>query len=528
VIAARGDKIVVDQAYGWADRARRRRMGRDTAIGVASVTKQFTAASILKLKEAGRLDLNDPLSRFLPEAPADKAGLSLHQLLTHTAGMPPGDVLDDFEATSKADLLWRVLSAAGAGPPGEKWRYSNAGYNLLAFVIERASGRDYETFVADELFKRAGMRDSGFPGHWSLAGSDPAHAYRAWLDEGTPASWTRVNLRPFGSGTAFSTASDLYRWQLALEGGRILKPEDVKLLTTPHFRIGGEDSPSYGYGAFIERQKAGTFIERSGDWERGYNAAWHRWPEEDLTLIVTSNSATAAGFSMRQSVQGELENFLRETEPAPAALPVAAEPPPAVLRQLAGRYRLPSGDLVELLSDGTYLWARAEGQAALHALRTSDGKPEENLDAAVQKTNALLAGLLTGDGDAFRKALGPERGDVLPEYLAEWSGLTAKHGALRRVRVLGAMRQGRSARAVARMDFERRPVLLGFFWGERGKGALVGTQPDLRLPAALAYPMGLAPDGGLAGFEMMNSSSSSPKLHPSGLMFGGILAARER
>ena len=527
VVAAKAGRVVVDQAYGWADRGNRSRMARDTAIGIASTTKQFTAAAILKLKERGRLGLDDPVSRFLPEAPADKAGLTLHQLLTHTAGMPPGDVAGDFEIESKSDLLRRALGAPVAGPPGEKWRYSNAGYNLLAFVIERASGRDYESFVAAELFRPADMTSSGFPLHRSLRNRDVAHAYRAWLDEGTPASWERVNLRPFGSGNAFSTAADLYRWQKALEGGRILTPDSTRLLTTPHALTGGEGSSSYGYGAFVEQQKAGMFIERSGDWERGYNAAWHSWPEEELTLIITSNSTTAAGFSMRQGVQGELEVFLRGSQPPPPALPAASKPAAAVLTEYAGRYRLSSNDSIELFSDGAYLWARAEGQAAVHALRTRDGKPDEGLDSAVEKTNVLLAGLLTGDGGAFRAALGPGRDEVLPQYTGEWSALTARHGALRSARVLGAMRQGRSARAVARLQFERGAMLIGYFWSERGRGQLVGTQPDLRVPAALAYPMGMAPDGGLVGFEMMNSSTATAILRPDGLQFGNMLARRE-
>ena len=525
VVAAKGDQVLVDQAYGWADRAKRKPMTADTAIGIASISKQFTAAAILKLKEAGRLDLNDPLSRFLPEAPPDKAKLTLHQLMSHSAGMPPGDVVDDFEAAAKAELLKRVLAAPVVGPPGEKWRYSNAGYNLLAFVIERVSGRDYESFVTDQLFRPARMRSSGFPRHASLKGGDISRSYRAWVDEGTPADWPRPNLRPFGSGTAFSTAADLYRWQQALEGGRILKPENAKLLWGRHIRIGGPDSPFYGYGGFVEEQKAGTFIERSGDWERGYNAAWHRWPEEGLTLVITSNSTTAGGISMRQGVQAELESFLRGTQPPPPALPLSHEPSPSLQKQLAGRYRLPSGDAVELASDGSYLWAKADGQGALDLMRTPEGKPDENLAAAAAKSNELQAALRAEGGKAYGKVLA--HAEELPDYITEWDGLTARNGALRKWRILGAIRQGRSARVVVRLEWERSTTFMGYFWSERGKGPLVGSQPDIKVPAALAYPMGAAPGGGLAGFEMMNSSTSSPRPVPDGLEFGNEIAKRE-
>jgi CubicO group peptidase (beta-lactamase class C family) len=525
VVAEKGGQVVLDQAYGWSDRAKRRSMGRDTAVGIASITKQFTAAAILKLADAGRLKVTDPLSSFLPEAPADKAGLTLHQLLSHSAGMPPGDVVDDFEVASKTDLLRRVLAAKVVGPPGEKWRYSNAGYNLLAFVVERASGKDYEAFVAEQLFRPAGMRDSGFPRERQLRGKAIAHAYRAWFDEGTPADWPRSNYRPFGSGTAFSTAADLYRWQQTLENGRILKPESARLLVAPHIRIGGEGSPSYGYGAFVEQQKAGTFIERSGDWERGYNAAWHRWPEEDLTLIITSNSTTAAGYSMRQGVQAELESLLRGTQPPPDSLPPSNMPSAHMLREMAGRYRLPSGGAITLSSDGAYLWAIADGQDAVNAMRSVEGKSDENFDAAVQKTKDLLAALQANGSEIYRTTLAHV--EELPDYVAEWNGLTAKYGALKQAHVMGAMRQGRSARAVTSLAFERKSITMGFIWSERGKGPLVGSQPETRVPTALAYPMGLAPAGGLAGFEMMNSGRSAPKIQDRHLVFGQILAKRE-
>jgi hypothetical protein len=295
-------------------------------------------------------------------------------------------------------------------------------------------------------------------------------------------------------------------------------------LTTQHVRIGGDDSPSYGYGAFVEQQKTGTFIERSGDWERGYNAAWHRWPEEDLTLIITSNSTTAGGFSMRQGVQAELESFLRGTQPPPPPLPIASEPSVALTKQQSGSYQLPTGGRIELQDDGAYLWARADGQDAVNLMRTPEGKADENLDAAVQKTSDLLAALQAGNVDIYRTTLG--NADELPDYVSEWHGLTGKYGPLKNVRVLGAMRQGRSARAVARLEFERQAVPMAFFWSERGKGPLVGSQPQTRVPTALAYPMGLAPGGALTGFEMMNSGTSAPVPQAKGLLFGNVPASR--
>jgi hypothetical protein len=231
---------------------------------------------------------------------------------------------------------------------------------------------------------------------------------------------------------------------------------------------------------------------------------------------------------MRQSVQAELEGFLRNSQPPPAALPVASEPSQAILRKYGADYRLPAGDIVHLVDDGAYLWAWGEGQKAVELLRTPDGKPSEKLNAAVRSTGRLLSGLATDSRAAFLGALGPKRSAVLDDYLSEWENLVSLNGPLMRSQLLGAMRQGRSARAIASLQFKGGTQHMAFLWADGGTGGLVGTRTNVTVPAPLAYPLGVSGTGGFVGFEMMNGSSSMPRPGEHGLLFAGetLLASR--
>jgi CubicO group peptidase (beta-lactamase class C family) len=522
IFAARRGTVLLDKAYGWADRARGRRMTRDTPIGIASATKQFSAAAVMRLREKGLLRLDEPIGRYLTDAPADKAALTLDQVMSHTSGLTPGDLSEDF-ALDKAGVLQSVYASRllPAGP----WRYSNAGYNLVAALIESVSGQAYEDFLTDALFRPAGMRRTGFPKHRSLAGLAPSHAYRAWLDKGSPESWARLNFRPWGGGTALSTAGDLYRWQQALESHRILGRESVAGLIAPHARPDPENTKlGYAYGAFVENGEHGLFIERSGDWERGYNAAWHRWPEEDMTLIILSNGVTASGVSMRQMVQEALEQIMRGETPSPQQSP--GRPLPGSARHaLAGDYPLPDG-AVTLIDDGAYLWATARGQSAVDLLQPpSSPEVGEGLRLAVAKSETLFSGLKAGNAQAaFAAALTESGAAAIPDYLGEWSGFVEQWGLLESYDVLGASERGRTARVLVVMRFARRQTVMDLAWRDGGRGRLGGTSAQDVPPSVAAYVVAPSTQAGSMVSRLRPAFTILPGAKP-GLRFGEGSAA---
>ncbi|MFD0417912.1 serine hydrolase domain-containing protein [Streptomyces sp. NPDC127108] len=257
VLAASESGIVYSESFGLADRARGIRCGRDTVYDIASNTKQFTAAAVLKLEMDGRVHVRDRLGDLLPGLPPDIRPLTVHQLLSHTSGLPeflPDRYGDDYTPLSRAELLQALTHTELRSRPGRAFHYSNLGYSLLAVVIEERSGQPYEQFLADRLFRPAGLDRTGHvrPG-W------PRRDIAVEYDEkGKPAGrpteqpWApdgpHWNLR--GNGGMLSTATDLFHWHVALNGGEVLSADARRKLFTPHATASedSDDGLAYGYG----------------------------------------------------------------------------------------------------------------------------------------------------------------------------------------------------------------------------------------------------------------------------------------
>src|ERR687896_1467909 len=161
VVAARGGSVAHCRGFGLADRDAKVAARCDTVYDTMSMTKQFTAAAILKLEMMGELRVTDPLSKFVGPVPDDKRTITLHHLLTHTAGLTEG-LGGDYEALSRRDMLDGALESELRSAPGTEYSYSNLGYSILAAIVEKASGTSYERFLASHLFEPAGMRHTGY------------------------------------------------------------------------------------------------------------------------------------------------------------------------------------------------------------------------------------------------------------------------------------------------------------------------------------------------------------------------------
>ena len=161
VLVLRDHDTLLDKGYGLRDREARLPNTPTTVHAIGSITKQFTAACILKLQEAGRLNVQDPISKYLGDVPADKSGITLHHLLTHTAGFP-GAIGDDSEPIDGGDFTRLAMSTSLEHPPGAAYGYSNVGYSLLGIIVEHASGMAYERYLHDSLLVPAGLLRTGY------------------------------------------------------------------------------------------------------------------------------------------------------------------------------------------------------------------------------------------------------------------------------------------------------------------------------------------------------------------------------
>ena len=256
LVVARKGEMVHCVGFGLADREARVGAACDTAYDIQSITKQFTAAAILKLEMMARLRVNDPISNFVGPVPDDKREITLHQLLTHTAGMIEG-LGGDYDRLSRKDLVAGALESKLRSPPGAEYHYSNLGYGLLAAIIEKVSGMGYEEFLAEQLFAPSGMTQTGYVlpewGSDQVAVEYDARAVpqgrpfdRRWADDGP--YW---NLR--GNGGLLSTPRDMFRWHIALEGDEVLDQGAKDKLFSPYVLEEEGGDSYYGYGWVVLR-----------------------------------------------------------------------------------------------------------------------------------------------------------------------------------------------------------------------------------------------------------------------------------
>lgn len=231
----RNGTVLLRRGYGLANRARQIKFGPGTVVQIGSNTKDFTKVAILQLAEAGRLRLTDSLSAFFPNVPVDKRGITVHQLLEHTAGFPLG-VGPDYEPITRAQFIARALATPLKFAPGQGEQYSNTGYSLLAAIIEARSGQTYDTYLQAHIFAPAGMRHTGL----LLPHFDPdalAHGVEGGKEQPTmlerphAADGSHWNLR--GNGGLLSTVDDMAAFYDALFDTETLLPRAVRTTAFP-------------------------------------------------------------------------------------------------------------------------------------------------------------------------------------------------------------------------------------------------------------------------------------------------------
>src|SRR5215469_16739899 len=263
VLVGINGKIVFDKAYGLANEEWNARNTTTTKFRIASLTKQFTAACILLLQERGQLKIQDPVSRYLPALPEAWQSVTIHQLLTHTSGVP--NITDNFQlervsrmGATPQELITLVADKPLDFKPGSKWNYSNTGYQLLGMIIEKTSGQSYADFLKKNIFGPLGMTNSGYDQAIPIL-KERASGYQ--IKDGVLANADFIDMRgPYAAGGIYSTVEDLYRWNQALaQEGKLLSASSLKQMFTeyPEAVYQGQH---YGYGVVINRQKFGKLL----------------------------------------------------------------------------------------------------------------------------------------------------------------------------------------------------------------------------------------------------------------------------
>ncbi len=300
VLIAVDSRIVLHKGYGFSDPDHTQAVTIATPFWIASISKQFAAAAVLKLVETGRLSLEDTLARFFTSVPDDKREISIHQLLTHTSGLPQRYAADGIADRERA--VAAILEGAPASRPGESFQYANDNYNLIAAIVEIVAEEPYESYVRAKLLAPVSMDHTGF---WGPAENPGVAGILAGARDPSVLS---PNWGYRGAVGMFSTAGNLYDWFRALETHRVLSEASWRRMSSPQVK---RENVDVGYGWFLSRTAHGSLCL----WTRGYEDFGHgavlaTYPDDRLVIVVTSGSGDREGTPVSHDLAKKLESLI--------------------------------------------------------------------------------------------------------------------------------------------------------------------------------------------------------------------------
>jgi CubicO group peptidase (beta-lactamase class C family) len=468
VLIAKDGKVILSKGYGLAKRDSKLANGPDTLFDIGSLTKQFTAAAILKLEEQGKLATSDLLSKYTGTVPKDKAAITLHHLLTHTSGLPR-EVPISSGTTERDALVAAALATPLRSKPGAEFCYTNAGFDLLAAVVELASQQRFEDYVKAELFAPAGLTRTVFLQDKSVDAANAACGYEGARDV-FPAQdgWYSWGLR--GAGGVLSSVVELERWWRALDGGKVLSAAARKKLFTPELL-------DYACGWWVrDDEHFGRVIEHAGT-TRGFEASLARYPEKDLLVIVLSNqheTCKPTAYALTRWAAG-----LEHAKP-----PIAVALAPEKLRQCEGTFLAGKNAEITVRAVGARLALQLSPEAVV---LFSTGREAKTLgrDPKLAETIAqIIARMRADDADGllpFVSTQWPGWNHTLVKKWREWS---AERGAYERVEVLGTERTSDALQAFARLDFDAGSLVVGLYFRD---GLLTGYDVGADVPSGPAF-----------------------------------------
>ena len=287
VAVMREGKLLMEGAWGLADVDNKLEASTATIYPIGSVSKEFTAALVLKLVDRGRVSLTDPIGKYLQGLNPEFSGVSIEQLLNHTSGLPRDVRQPDrrFENLSVDALLRMAAAARLDAPPGTAYAYSNAGYMLLGALVEKVHGKSYGAALRDEVAAPLGLK--------TLARcADPKPGEAAGYQYsggkvGRPPGMHHSQL--LGAGGICTTAADLVRWRHALHRGGVLSANSYAAMTTPR---GPAVSANYGFGLYVRPAQWGDMaMVGGGQALSGHTAELHWYPGQSLAVALLYNAA---------------------------------------------------------------------------------------------------------------------------------------------------------------------------------------------------------------------------------------------
>ncbi len=375
VLVSKDGEILYSRGFGFASLEHSVPVTPQTKFRIGSITKQFTAAAILRLQEQGKLSVSDPLSKYLPDFPRGNQ-VTLHQLLNHTSGIHSYTNDPDFleTVTVPIESTEKLIESFQNDPydfePGTRWAYNNSGYVLLGHIVEKVSGQSYGDFLEAQFFDPLGMRDTGVHRHDAILEHEATgYSYQGGrLSKALDWDMSRAG----GAGQLYSTVEDLERWNEGVFGGKVLSEASLEAAFSP-VSSGSPPEPSsegYGYGWGI-REFRGLLEIQHGGGLHGFVSHLRRYPSEHMTIAVLVNATPPPpGLDPDRLGTDIAQVYLAdemEARPAPKVVRLSAEK----LQAFVGRYDYGTA-VMTVTREGQRLFAQLPGQPRLEILPKSD------------------------------------------------------------------------------------------------------------------------------------------------------------
>lgn len=470
LLVEKDGQVILHRGYGIANRGSGVHADTLTPYLLGSLSKQFTAAEIYKLQSQGKLHTSDSLAAWFPGAPADKRGITIEQLIHHTSGLPYLPRGGLFDSVSTDSMVREALSYPLAFEPGARHMYSSPGYNLLAAIIEKASGRNFNDVVRADIFVPAGMRATGFsdePERWAGALQTPSYS---GAEADPPLYPTGPLPKVTGAGSVVSTTGDLWNWEQALRANTVLDTAATRQFFEPGPATGSNSRYAGGWQV-VRSQRNTTVILHAGD-IGGFNTDMRRLVDEHATIIFLSNSREGAR-GYREVVPLFVTRILfgpqLEMPPPHVAVPRTSEwiggvtVEPGV--QVEGRLDDSPEETVWLTArtqDGMSALAGADSMAIAEQLRLNGvaAGAADTLTIGAVRTLAL-----------FNPAL-PEASQI--EFFNDWKSIGDSLGGRPKFEVVGtAMISPTSARTVIKLTGPKGVQFHSLDWVD---GRLIGSE----------------------------------------------------
>ncbi|MEO8451230.1 MAG: serine hydrolase domain-containing protein [Gemmatimonadota bacterium] len=425
----RDGKIVLSKGYGYASLEERTPITPATVFDVASVSKQFTGLAVAMLIDQGRIKVTDDIRKYIPELADVGKTITINHLLHHMSGLRdwPGTLRlagwQGEDVISFSQILTFAYNQRTLNfTPGAEYMYSNTGFNLLAEMVARVTGKTFRAWTDEQLFRPLGMTSSHFHDNHNEVVANRAYGYGK-----TPNGMVAItnNLTALGSSSLFTTVEDMARWVMNFEDPKVGGRAAMAMTRTKGVLNDGTTIP-YAFGISHGEYRGRPNVSHGGSWA-GFSTAVLHFPEQRFGVIILGNSPIVSATRLSYAVA----DIFLDTElgplPAPVVDPIASAPvaviAPAVLDRYVGLYRLGPGSYVRISRDGAGLKAQAGREPEAPMTAKSD------TSFWVQAYNAPMILDVAADGGsvelAFRTRRAPkvqESAPVTPEQLAQLTG----------------------------------------------------------------------------------------------------------